>query len=364
MDAEDEPVDGQWDQWDGYEEAEEPPEATPRAYNNTGVRVGEWWEAAAWSAENDGSRVCAARGSRPFGQRAALNDAATLARLGGHPTSTLTSWGHQNGWENDPMPANDRATRRALIEPPSTAEIQAALKGKGGVPACEETLLFATSRLPKPPGSGKRAVTNRPEPQPVAPFARDDTPASQQPPKLFSAVSNVQCIGEHAGLGAGLSAKPQRGSLVDLVGDVGEPTPRGPRRPAEAPPAWAMAPAPPVMVPPEARAAAFAAVGELAAVLADRHTDLLTTLRPYDLHKKGSVPLDSLMRVFRHAGLAPPPAMLRDLPSEFLTEAGVDYVALAAALPAGGDAPAALLSAVSDTQVGRRPHAHGFATPR
>ena len=58
------------------EEADEAPvAATPRSYENTAVRLGEWWEEAAWTESTGGQRAPASMGARPFGRRQGCSQA-------------------------------------------------------------------------------------------------------------------------------------------------------------------------------------------------------------------------------------------------------------------------------------------------
>lgn len=151
-------------------------------FRNPAVRVGEWWEADAWVNENNTglsrSTPSAADGSRPFGRREPRNDAEDLARTNGHHTGALTSWGHATSWE--PPPPENRTSRRAAVDPPSTSEMQAILRGEGHAEA--EQLRANEGQLATHSARGSRHS------QHSVPWARDDDVVQTHAPVLFDAI--------------------------------------------------------------------------------------------------------------------------------------------------------------------------------
>lgn len=184
-----------------------------RSFAHTGVRVGEWWEEAAWTEGTGGVRSAASAGSRPFGREACCSNSEHAARSSGHATSNIVDWGQGASKETDFA----QNSRRGVVE--------TSLKSSQ---AMSDTLVWnAAGQVPEA-RSGRRPP---PVPSQEAPYACDayeqETPL--QPPKLYSATSGLLSVGEHKGLSPGpanLPAKQQPASLTALVGDVDEPSPR------------------------------------------------------------------------------------------------------------------------------------------
>lgn len=170
------------------------------SYHNSGVRVGEWWEADAWrtkttdAASGSGGdprqQVSAASGARAFGRRAACSTAEILARTDGRDTASITSWGHEGRWEEGPLPSS-RVSRKAMIEPPSTTVMESTLRGDG-LGHCEqqEPILSSTGGHALPPRS---ACNERAPTKVYRPWAHDDDPpdpSERQP--LFDSISGYR----------------------------------------------------------------------------------------------------------------------------------------------------------------------------
>lgn len=350
------------------------PSKAPGTFDNARVRVGEWWEEAAWTADTGGVRPPASQGTRAFGRRDGCTSSESIARSNGHTTASITSWGHTNRWENEPAPLEPKKLmRKQHVEGPSTVAVEATLHGEGGLRPDQEALIFGNGTVATPHHSGRAAGAMRPahhSATSMPPFATGDAPPHGTSDILYSAVTGVAKVGTHAGLGAApadLPAKQQPSSLMALVGDVGEPTPRArppPYDPAASTPVQRAAAPPPT---PAASAAALAACAQLADVLADRHTDWFEAFRPYDAAGAGEVSPADLLRIFRNVGISPPPSMLRELPAACLTpRGGVHYPTLGSMLPQSADLAAKaalppLLSSAGNASVRTYPHSSRHA---
>ena len=317
--------------------------ANPAAFHNSGVRVGEWWQADAWRTTTTGAgdrqQASAAMGSRAFGRRVPCQPDEMLARTDGRDPKALTSWGHDDTrWDRgrDPLPGagplpDSRAPRRAFVPPPSTAVMEASLHGEA-LTAAEppEPYYFATGQATTPGRSLVASGTYTPARVPAAastPWACDGD-APQLTEVLYDAKAGIARCGHGGGLAGAGSAKPRdhlHGAAANLKPE----------------PAPAMTPS---MTPstaggfggmhasatgaPQEPAAGMAAAGEptlaslppVVAELCRLNTQLTArgvsweaAFQPYDYARAGVVSMSDLLRIFRESGLSPPPSLLREV---------------------------------------------------
>ena len=320
-----------------------PPRLPASNFNNSGVRVGEWWEHDAWRlttglAHGDRQRASAAVGSRPFGRREPCSEAENAARTDGRNTSSLISWGHEGRWDRGsnalpgagPLP-DSRPVRRNFIPPPSNAAALASIHGEQLTAGQHEAMHFQTGQVTTP---GRRfskeamcapPATSAAQPE-HAPFARDDdvraasAEAHGEPPLLFDAKTGVACVARGHGLAAGPTPQAVHlhgAQLREEEGGENNSSCNGSHRAGagmrQAQTTTAVAAASHETPPPSILSPVIAEVYRLSRALADRGVAWELAFAPFDPARTGVVSLSDLLRVFRDAGLSPQPSLLREV---------------------------------------------------
>ena len=274
---------------------------------------------------------------------------SSQARGNGHVSADLISWGRDTRWDAAP-PSEDRRPRRAFVEEPSTEQMRATLHGVSLSDSTQEPQVYVSGAVTTPCRSGRAAVAGTPRGG-DAPWALHDEPSTSAPVHLFDSISGaVRCgttparppqpSASHAlitggeGGGAGGSSMDPNTPRASIAADAGRTA--AVRR--------------------EAALEVLNALDALHERLANRQTSWAAAFAPYDVQRSGVVGLSDLLRVFRSAGAAPSPSLLRQLPQAALCPAGVYYMDLAP--PAAASAPPPpepLLSATSDTSYAAHP---------
>ena len=291
-----------------------------------------------------------------------------LARTDGHQTTNLTSWGHTGRFDQGPMSFTDRKSRREHLEPPSTAQIEAALHGvslSAGEPP--DPMILQAGITACTPGRRDRAPSQfTPRSEPAPPWAHDGNPPHPNGDEvLFDAVSGIARCARGAGKMQAAGETPIKGvrtpaPLDHLRGTSFHDARTECRPPPLTPQSSASEAANLLAATPGADgggggapyAEVVTALYGLATALSDRRLEWRAAFQPYDAAGSGVISLSDLLRVFRAQGLCPQPSLLRELPRQTLVAGGVSYAALQALLPSRPqDQPAPLLSSKNDASL-------------